>query len=77
MMTAYNLRRIINILGMERFREFLLDRTALFFNKIAVLNRVLAPLWALLRKSQYWNLDKILPVKRLRLIQIPIPGRSF
>jgi len=76
MMTAYNLRRIINILGMERFREFLLDRTALFFNKIAVLDRVLAQLLTLLSKSQYWNLDKILPVKRLRLIQIPIPGRT-
>ncbi len=77
MMTAYNLRRIINILGMERFREFLQDRIALFINKTSVWDRILAILWALLRKIQYWNLDLILPFKRLSFIQITIPNGGF
>jgi len=77
MMTAYNLRRIINILGMERLREFLQDRLALFFNKTAVMDRVLDQIRALFRESHYWNLGLILPVKRLHSIQIPTPGRGF
>jgi hypothetical protein len=46
MMTAYNLRRIINILGMERIREFLQVRIALFLSKTAVLERILAHMLA-------------------------------
>ena len=36
MMTAYNLRRIINILGIDRLRKYLEDRLGLFFSKIIV-----------------------------------------
>ena len=36
MMTAYNLRRIINILGIDRLRKYLEDRLFLFFSKIIV-----------------------------------------
>jgi len=42
MMTAYNLRRIINILGIERLRELLQDRIGLFFimpvNRLYLIN---------------------------------------
>jgi len=41
-MTAYNLRRIINILGIERFRKYLQYLTDLFFGKTAVFDRILA-----------------------------------
>jgi len=77
MMTAYNLRRIINILGMERIREFLQDRIALLFSKTAVLERILAQMAAYLEKIQYWNLRLTLPVKRLSLIQIAVSDRGF
>ena len=50
MMTAYNLRRIINILGIERFREYLQYLTDLFFGKTAVFDRILAHMLAYLGK---------------------------
>lgn len=74
MMTAYNLRRIINILGMERIREFLQNRIALFFNNTCVLERILAHIRAYIENTQYWNMRLILPIKRLSLIQISVPG---
>ena len=42
MMTAYNLRRIINILGTERFRKYLQYIEDLFFGKTAVFDKILA-----------------------------------
>ena len=74
MMTAYNLRRIINILGIARFRELLQDRIDLFFSNTAALDRKLAHLLAFLEKIQYSHLSLILPVNRLSLIQISVPG---
>jgi len=74
MMTAYNLRRIINILGIEQFRECLQDRIALFFNKSAALGRILAHILTYLENIQYWNLRLILPFKRLSLIKISVSG---
>jgi transposase len=77
MMTAYNLRRIINILGIERFREYLQYIIDLFFSKTAVLERILAKMLAYLGEIQYWNLSLILPVNRLSLIHITSSSRSF
>ena len=77
MMTAYNLRRIINILGMQRITDFLQDRIALFLSKTAALERILAHMLAYLLITQYWNLTSKLPVKQLHSIQIPTPGRGF
>jgi transposase len=77
MMTAYNLRRIINILGMERLREYLQDRIDLFFSKTAVLDRILAHMLAYLGKMEYWNPREILPVNRLSLIHITSSSKSF
>jgi hypothetical protein len=77
MMTAYNLRRIMNILGIERLRELLQDRIDLFFSNTAALDRKLAHMLAFLEKIQYWNLSLVLPVNRLSLIQISVPGGGF
>jgi transposase len=74
MMTVYNLRRIINILGIERIREFLKDRTVSFFNKTAVYKRKPAHILTYLENIQYWNLRLLPPVRRLSLIQIAVPG---
>ncbi len=77
MMTAYNLRRIINILGMERFREYLQYIIDLFFSKTAVLDRILAHKLAFLGKMEYWESNSILLGNRLSLIHIKSSSRSF
>ncbi len=77
MMTAYNLRRIMNILGIERLRELLQDRIDLFFSKTAALDRILAHMLAYLGEIQYWNLRLILPVNRLSLTNISEPSEGF
>jgi len=70
MMTAYNLRRIINILGIERLRKYLEDRIDLFFGKTAVLDRILSHMLAFLGRMEYWKPSFILPVNRLSLTNI-------
>ena len=77
MMTAYNLRRIINIIGIERFREYLQYIIDVFFSKTAVLDLILAHMLAYLGKMEYWNPREILPVNRLSLIHITSSSRSF
>ncbi len=77
MMTAYNLRRIINILGIERFREYLQYIIDVLFSKTGVLVRILAHMLAFLGKMEYWNPREILPVNRLSLIHITSSSRSF
>jgi hypothetical protein len=67
MMTAYNLRRIINILGIERFRKYLQYIVDSFFSITAVLDRILAHMLAFLGKMEYWKPSYILPVNRLYL----------
>jgi len=42
MMTAYNLRRLINIIGLKRFRKYLEARVALFLSKVTNLGSILA-----------------------------------
>ena len=77
MMTAYNLRRIINILGIERFRKYLEDRIALFFSKIAVLDRIWAHMLAFPGKMKYWKACFVLHSKRLYLMNISPSSGSF
>jgi Transposase DDE domain len=77
MMTVYNLRRIINILGIERIREFLQDRTDSFFTKTDVYKRKLAHILTYLENIQYWNLRLLPPVRRLSLIQIAVYGLGY
>jgi hypothetical protein len=77
MMTAYNLRRIINILGIDRLRKYLDNRIDLFFSRTAILDRILAHMLAFLRKMKYWNPREILPVNRLSLIKISVPSGGF
>jgi len=73
MMTAYNLRRIMNILGIKRLGEYLESSIDLILSKIAIFERVLAHMLAYLGETQYQHLRLILPVKRLSLIQISEP----
>jgi hypothetical protein len=77
MMTAYNLRRIINILGMERLRKHLEDRIDFFFSKTAVLDRILAHILAFFQKKKNWKIDFRLPVYRLSLIKISQVNGGF
>ncbi len=77
MMTAYNLRRIINILGIERFREFLKDRIDLFVGKTAILKRILAHMRVLLFPERNWEASFMLPYKRLYLSQISTTNGGF
>jgi transposase len=77
MMTAYNLRRIINILGTERFRKYLQFIADSFFGKTAVFDQILADMLTSLGRMKYWSPRLITPVNRLFLINIPIPSGSF
>lgn len=77
MMTAHNLRRIINILGIERFREFLEARVALFLSKLANFGCILANSQVLLRTIQYWMVSFVHPVNRLTLTHIETNQGSF
>jgi hypothetical protein len=70
MMTAYNLRRIINILGLDSFRRYLENRIDLLFSKTGVFERILAHMLAFFRGMEYWEAYRILPHKRLYLINI-------
>ncbi|KAF5433669.1 Transposase DDE domain-containing protein [Candidatus Methanophagaceae archaeon] len=77
MMTAYNLRRIVNILGFDWLRKYLEDRIDLFFHKTAEMGRILAHILALLFGMEYWKPSFILPVNRLSLTNISEPSRGF
>jgi len=77
MMTAYNLRRIINILGFEQLRKYLEDCIDLFSSKIVVLERILAHIKTLFCKKEYWEPGYLLPANRLYLNNISALDRSF
>ena len=77
MMTAYNLRRIFNILGAERLREYLEYCIDLFWRKIALLGRILTYMPGLVGKMGFWESNTMLPANRLSLIHMTVQGRSF
>lgn len=77
MMTAYNLRRIINILGMEGLRKYLQDRAELFYSKMAILGRIRTHLLALFREMEFWTSNLMPPVNRLILIKISPTNGGF
>jgi len=77
MMTAYNLRRIFNILGVERLREYFEYCIDSFCSKIALLGRILAYMPVLVWKKEFWESNSMLPANRLTLIHITVQGRSF
>jgi hypothetical protein len=72
MFIAYNLRRIINILGNEELRKYLQDRAKLIFSKMARPGRIWAQIPALSRETECWNANLMLPVNRLVLINISL-----
>ncbi len=77
MMTAYNLRRIINILGMERLRKYLEDLVDLTFSKTALLGRILAQIMAFFEIRKNWKVNFILPAYHLSLIKISQSNGGF
>jgi len=70
MMTAYNLRRIINILGLEQLMKYLERKIDLILSKAALLDRILAHILAFFEKRKNGKVNFILPVYRLSLINI-------
>jgi hypothetical protein len=70
MMTAYNLRRIINILGLEPFRKFFEGRIALFISSMGVKMHILTFKLLFEEKLAYWKARLILPANRLPLIHL-------
>lgn len=77
MMTAYNLRRIMNILGIEWLRKYLDDRIDLFFRKTTVMDRILAHMLVIFGRNGYWKPSFILQVNRLSLMTISPPSGGF
>jgi hypothetical protein len=77
MMTAYNLRRIINILGIDRFKKYLENRINMLLIKSGVLERKLAHMLAFLFRRENRDAYHILPVKRLYLFNISATSRGF
>jgi transposase len=66
MMVAYNLRRLINILGLNKFREYISQLTALFLPEPSPLKAFLSLMGYL--KHKYWFLHKIMYQKLNQLI---------
>jgi hypothetical protein len=77
MMTAYNLRRIFNILGVELLREYLEYCIDLFWSKIAAFERILTYMPVLVGKTKFWEPKSIPPSNRLTLINIPVQSGSY
>ncbi len=77
MMIVYNLRRIINILGFQKFRKYLEDCVNLFSSKIVVLKRISAHIQTLFWEREYWKPKYLLPANKLYLINISALDRSF
>ncbi|MCP4372347.1 MAG: IS1182 family transposase [Deltaproteobacteria bacterium] len=77
MMTAYNLRRIVNILGFDWLRRYLEDRIDLFCGKTAGMSRISAYILALFFEMDYCGAYRMLPAKRLYLSQISTTNGSF
>ena len=77
MMTAYNLRRIINILGLEQLMKYLEKKIHLIFNKTNVLDRIQARSWSFSEMRKNWTVNFIPPVYRLSLINISLSNGSF
>ena len=77
MMTAYNLRRIINIIGVERLKEYLVEKIDLIFRKTALWDRISAYLWSFWEKRKNGTVDLIIPADRISLINISPSKGSF
>jgi transposase len=72
MMTAYNLRRIFNILGADRLSEYLVYCIDLIWSKIAAFKRILAYMQVFVGKKEFWESKSMLPANRLTLIHITV-----
>lgn len=77
MMTAYNLRRILNILGLAQFRNYLEHCITLFFSRITVKKPGLAHRFTFPWRLGYWKVNLILPIHRLSFIPMTVPDGSY
>jgi len=77
MMTVYNLRCIINILGIDRFKRYLENHLCIFLIKIRLLEQRLAYMRALLFSERNWEVSFILPFNQLNLSQISATNGGF
>ena len=77
MMTAYNLRRIINILGTDRFKKYLENLRNMFLIKTGVLEQKLVHMLVFLFRIENWSAYSILHFKRLYLIKKLATSRGF
>jgi len=77
MMTAYNLRRIINILGVERLRKYLKEGNNLFLSVTALLDLILAHIMTFFRKNRNTTLSFKLQVYRISLIKLSQTNGGF
>ena len=77
MMTAYNLRRIINILGTDRFKKYLENQLSMFLIKTGVFEQKLAHMRVFIFRRKNWDAYLILPFKRLYLSQKLATNRGF
>ena len=77
MMTAYNLRRIINILGTDRCKEYLENRINMLLRKSRILEKKLTQMRGLLFRRIIWEAYFILPFKQLYLSQISVTNGGF
>ena len=77
MMTAYNLRRVFNILGAERLREYLEYQINLFCKKNALLGPILTYMPAFVGNKELWESNSKLPINRLTSIHIEESYESF
>lgn len=76
-MIAYNLRRIINILGMEGLRKYLQAMEGLFLSKMAQIGLLRVHMKEFFQEPRFWNADLLHPVNRLVLTIIPIANGGY
>lgn len=77
MFTAYNLRRILNIVGIEAFKEYLKSIIALFFAKKTHIKAKLAQIWRSELIGKEIKPIFYLPLNRLYLTQINVTNGGF
>lgn len=76
-MVAYNLKRLVNIIGIDAFREYLKNITALFLAKSILLKSFLS-LWGKL-KQEIQSMVEIIQNKLMKkkMNEITITQRGF
>ena len=77
MLTAYNLRRIMNILGLERLRKYLKECGCLISRNMSLWKRKLDPFHDFLREVRFVNPESDLLVYRMLLTKTTLLTGGF